>query len=169
MNKSVCIVGNSNRINDGDYGEHIDSCDVVIRLNEGVFGGEDTSKAGSKIDIVCFRATGYIPSRNFADCISIDVFNLCKEYWIPVTYETHKACSEETFFDMRPDVDKSKCVFATDDEWKFIMDDISEKCFGGNMDIGYTEESAFTTGFLTLMLCLKRFPENGRFHPIQEI
>jgi hypothetical protein len=49
-NKSVAIVGNARKLFDQNYGEEIDSHEVVCRLNKGIII-EDSSKQGRKTDL----------------------------------------------------------------------------------------------------------------------
>ncbi len=80
----VCIIGNSNRILEGEFGEFIDSCDVVIRMNRFSVDERLSKHVGKKISIISIRATGEGVSKELADHIPKKYFDECNEIWIPV-------------------------------------------------------------------------------------
>jgi hypothetical protein len=70
----LCIVGNSPNILDGKNGEFIDSCDVVVRINDFIVGGEYKDSVGEKIDIVSYS---FSPENK----MNVDYIKTAKQIW----------------------------------------------------------------------------------------
>lgn len=166
----VCIVGNSNRILEGEFGEFIDSCDVVIRMNR--FSIEDTlsKHVGKKIDIISIRATGEGVSKELADHIPKEYFDICTEIWIPVIKDFYTTPTENRFFDLRKDVSKNKARFATKNEYYSIVNNVVLET--GSFVSDAWDENFLTTGYLTIELAITRYPTASiyivGFDPLQK-
>jgi hypothetical protein len=65
-NKSVAVVGNAQSLFDNSYGDLIDSCDVVCRINVGIKVIDPVAQ-GQKTDVHVFSKWQWIESLNLLD------------------------------------------------------------------------------------------------------
>ena len=80
-NKSIAIIGNAKSLFDKNYGDEIDSNDIVIRINKGieVCTQPNNSKShGKKVDVWCFNL--YSSLETFDSTMKNSYLKLTKDY-----------------------------------------------------------------------------------------
>lgn len=78
-NKSIAIIGNAKSLFNKEYGDEIDSHDVVIRINKGIevcTQPSNTKSHGKKVDVWCFNLYG-----------SLENFDNTMKKKLPQTYK----------------------------------------------------------------------------------
>jgi hypothetical protein len=101
--KRVLLVGNAASLFNHEYGDLIDSYDVVVRFGKGIPTAETKVHLGSKTDVWFFgtlRASIYDPkatSLTFPSCMATSRFQIYKDYFILGDSNLHKKLISEIY------------------------------------------------------------------------